>query len=352
MPSPETALRLVVIGQEILLALLFLFGEGSRGARVSGAVFLVSVAAYLVTSSPELRLATEAFLPPIMFLSVALPYFLWWFAKCVFDSPLPPRWLIGAFVAIGLAAWAIFVAADYLPGSWYYGAVMSIRVTSLVIVGNTLWMSAIGRRDDLLEQRRRFRPIFVILVSIQVATILVVELILGARDAPGWLSILNAAWIGAMTMGLAVPLLRLNQDFFPACAQICRQEPEQAEQQLSASERVLYERLNAAMDGGLYRRTGLTITALAAELGYPEHQLRRLINRHLGFRNFSYFLNSLRVEEARKQLADPDAARTPILTIALDLGYGSLGPFNRAFREFTGTTPSAFREQAIPAVSG
>ena len=90
---------------------------------------------------------------------------------------------------------------------------------------------------------------------------------------------------------------------------------------------------------------------LADELGYPEHQLRRLINRHLGFRNFSFFLNSLRIEEATSRLADPDQARVPILTIALELGYGSLGPFNRAFKAFTGTTPSAYREQAIPASS-
>ena len=82
------------------------------------------------------------------------------------------------------------------------------------------------------------------------------------------------------------------------------------------------------MDAGLYRRSGLTITALAAELGYPEHQLRRLINQHLGFRNFSFFLNSFRIEEATERLSDPAEARKPVLTIALDLGYGSLGPFN------------------------
>ena len=37
-----------------------------------------------------------------------------------------------------------------------------------------------------------------------------------------------------------------------------------------------------------------------------------------------------------------------MLTIALDLGYGSLGPFNRAFKEATGMTPTGYRERAIP----
>jgi AraC-like DNA-binding protein len=33
----------------------------------------------------------------------------------------------------------------------------------------------------------------------------------------------------------------------------------------------------------------------------------------------------------------------PILTLALDLGYASLSPFNRAFKAHTGLTPSEYR---------
>jgi AraC-like DNA-binding protein len=33
----------------------------------------------------------------------------------------------------------------------------------------------------------------------------------------------------------------------------------------------------------------------------------------------------------------------PVLTIALDLGFGSIGPFNRAFKDATGMTPTEFR---------
>ena len=40
-----------------------------------------------------------------------------------------------------------------------------------------------------------------------------------------------------------------------------------------------------------------------------------------------------------------------MLTIALDLGYGSLGPFNRAFKEISGMTPTAWREAKITADS-
>ena len=46
-------------------------------------------------------------------------------------------------------------------------------------------------------------------------------------------------------------------------------------------------------------------------------------------------------------LADPEQARTPILTIAMDVGYASLATFNRSFKTEEGTTPSAFRSKAL-----
>ena len=39
----------------------------------------------------------------------------------------------------------------------------------------------------------------------------------------------------------------------------------------------------------------------------------------------------------------------PISTIALDAGFASLGPFNRAFKIETGKTPSDYRAQALAA---
>jgi AraC-like DNA-binding protein len=351
MQSLEAAIRLVIVGQVLLIALIFLSGTGNRVARVSGALFMIAVASYLCMSSQVLRTPLQGILPVIMFMTVALPYFLWTFARCIFDSPLPPSpWLV-LFVTIGIAVWMVFVAGDSVPAVAFDWAFVGIRLVSLIIVGNTLWLAAIGRRDDLLERRRRFRPVFVSLVSIQVIAVLIVELVLGTDEPPSWLAMMNVIVIGAMTMGLSIPLLRLAEDFFPTKAQRSDGASNPQKPGLGAADRVLYDKLTAAMDAGSYRQTGLTISALAEQLGYPEHQLRRLINRHLGFRNFSFFLNSLRIEEATSRLADPEQARTPILTIALDLGYASLGPFNRAFREFTGMTPSAWREQAIPPVS-
>src|SRR5207247_2424158 len=96
-----------------------------------------------------------------------------------------------------------------------------------------------------------------------------------------------------------------------------------------------------------YRREGLTIGLLSAELDVPEYRLRQLINEGLGHRNFNAFLNRYRIEEAKAALADPEQNEVPVLTIAMDTGFQSIGPFNRAFKAATDLTPSEFRRLAV-----
>ena len=96
----------------------------------------------------------------------------------------------------------------------------------------------------------------------------------------------------------------------------------------------------------VWREEGLTIGALASRLGAAEHHLRRLINEDLGYRNFAAFLNERRVAAAQVALTDPEKNRVAISTVAYDFGFSSLAPFNRAFREITGKTPSEWRRTA------
>jgi AraC-like DNA-binding protein len=96
-------------------------------------------------------------------------------------------------------------------------------------------------------------------------------------------------------------------------------------------------------DERIYRHDNITIGTLATKLGIPEYRLRRLINQRLGYRNFNVFLNNHRIEEAKAALADPSQAEVPVITIAMDAGFQSLGPFNRAFKATTGVTPTEYR---------
>ena len=350
MSSFETGLRLVVVGQALLIAAVFLFGRGRLSARLSGALLLMAVAAYLLVSDPGLRGELTGLVPVLGLLSILIPYALWSFARSVFEAPWPNRWVMTIFISLALAFWVLFLVEDRSP-RWLEVVAERLRyLASLFIVGHALLIAARGRPDDLIERRRLFRVFFIVIVAVQVGTVLAVELFIGELQT-GWLTLINVTLIAILTFGLAVPLLRLDRDFFP---HVPAAEPGSAgdeAEELSPAEAVLKKALLAAMSSGGYRQTGLTIRALAEELGHPEHRLRQLINGRLGYRNFSAFLNSYRIPEAQQALSDPEQVRKPVLTIALDLGYGSLGPFNRAFKNATGQTPTEFRQQALVSAS-
>src|SRR6185437_6741367 len=100
-----------------------------------------------------------------------------------------------------------------------------------------------------------------------------------------------------------------------------------------------------------YRQEGLTIGVLAAKLDLPEYRLRQAINEGLGYRNFNAFLNRYRINEAKAALSDPSQKDVPVLTIAMDAGFQSIGPFNRAFKADTGATPTEFRRATLQAAT-
>ena len=97
----------------------------------------------------------------------------------------------------------------------------------------------------------------------------------------------------------------------------------------------------------IYRHEGLTIGALAVKLELQEYRLRQVINEGLGYRNFNAFLNRYRIDDAKAALSDPNQRDVPVLTVAMDAGFQSIGPFNRAFKADTGMTPTEFRRHAL-----
>ncbi len=347
MQTTEIAIRLIVIGQALLIAAIFLFGNGTRAARISGAMLMLSVAGYLYGSETNLRGAIPDLLPVVMLLAMIVPYCLWAFARAIFESPWPKWWVTSAFLSIGVVVWVIFVAADYGMSAWVNPANIVMHVASLAIVLHALWLTAKGRPDDLIERRRTLRIFFVVLVAAQVLLVLIVELALGTAPPPAWLELGNVIIIALLTIGLAIPMLRLNPEFFEPQEIVAPRAAPTEKGSISAADNILQQELLDLMSSGYHQETGLTIRMLAEKLKHPEHQLRRLINGHLGYRNFSAFLNSYRIDAAKLQLVDPARVRVPVLSIALELGYASLGPFNRAFKVATGTTPSDYRQQNL-----
>lgn len=82
----------------------------------------------------------------------------------------------------------------------------------------------------------------------------------------------------------------------------------------------------------------LTLPQLAQRLGIHANVLSRIINTGCG-QNFNDFVNSYRVAEARRLLADPQFAHYSLVGVALASGFNSKSTFNRVFKKLTEQVP-------------
>jgi AraC-like DNA-binding protein len=93
-----------------------------------------------------------------------------------------------------------------------------------------------------------------------------------------------------------------------------------------------------------YKDHNITLGRLARELSITPHLLSQIVNEQFSH-NFNDFVNSYRIEEAQRMLADPSKNNLTVASIAYDCGFNTLSAFNTAFKKFTGLTPSQFRNK-------
>ena len=94
----------------------------------------------------------------------------------------------------------------------------------------------------------------------------------------------------------------------------------------------------------LYLDPLLSMEVIADELRMSKSYISKLINSYSAY-NFSDFVNSLRVEQAKKFLSNDEFSNYTIVAIGLECGFNSKSTFYSAFKKFTSETPTTFREQ-------
>lgn len=93
-----------------------------------------------------------------------------------------------------------------------------------------------------------------------------------------------------------------------------------------------------------YKDHNITLGKFAKSISLTPHVVSQVINEQLSC-NFNDFINSYRVEEAKKMLSDAGMKNLTVASIAYDCGFNTLSAFNTAFKKFTGLTPSQFRNK-------
>jgi AraC-like DNA-binding protein len=91
----------------------------------------------------------------------------------------------------------------------------------------------------------------------------------------------------------------------------------------------------------IWRDSELTLASLTRRLGTNTSYLSRGLNEAAG-ENFNAIINRRRVAAVQQWLASPTETRD-ILTLAFDAGFNSKASFNRAFADFVGVSPTAWR---------
>lgn len=331
----DIALRGAATSVCLVIALLIATSRVERVARFVLVMLIVTTNARLWSTLPDPDLFGTPSQLALRTLGVGAAFFTSWFMVAIFldDKRYGWVWLLsGGLISAGLLAITVNEAfAPFVRGHavLHYGAMIVLFLTSA--------------RGDLMNARRRIRPaISVILLIFAVGMSLTSSQM---QHAPAVaLALGHSAAFLIVSLTFAVWALKANIEHWPG-----ETEPSTAPSpvQRAQEQTVLIRRIQAEMQAGVWQVEGLTVGALAQRVKAPEHQVRRAINQELGHRNFASFINAARIEAARARLADPEAEPQSIQEIAYDVGFASLGPFNRAFREATGLSPSDYRKQAL-----
>jgi AraC-like DNA-binding protein len=322
---------------------------------VSLACYLLGRLSYAVPTDVHVSFWIWPFL--LVFMNIGSGFWMILAFSLFQDDKRIPRWMIVAcavqFLLSAINAFgyvhrdsSVLQSATYPAGINFVFGPLPIAMQSAFACLALYW-AVRGWRADLDEGRRVLRGLFLIVVGglsfgISVAELCLLNASYSSR-APfdNIITLILAA--GYVTVALAV--LRFNNGVLGRLADRASPLPDPevdagVDRQLSALARALEEEK-------VYLTRGLSVGGLAKRLAMPEYRLRALINKRLGHRNFNALLHKYRLRDACERLADPSKAHLPILTIALDVGYQSVAPFNQAFREVMGCTPSDYRRQHI-----
>lgn len=161
---------------------------------------------------------------------------------------------------------------------------------------------------------------------------------------------LNLRWFGS---GILLPILEviaLAIFIQKALSQAVLKESDKAPPQSNQARAALLSnekmaliatKLERAMkEEQLFLQDDLSLNKLSESIAESENHISETLSQHLHTKFFQ-FVNSFRVEAAKKALEESDKL---IINIAFDVGFNSKSTFNTSFKKLVGHSPSAYRK--------
>jgi AraC-like DNA-binding protein len=323
----------------LALAGILLLRHAKTGLNTwTGISLVVAVICYLILETPFVHERKVLFLMAVTG-AMSIPVIFFLLTKAIFNDHFKASGAIALWFAleIGVHYWVFLRDLTSIPAWAQQLSYILSEVVSIGFVLGGIYTAIKTRKADLIESRMKFRNIFVMITAALIGITLIVESMPIVKESVDILQILQRSSILGLTLFFLVSNFEIKAGFFF--------REQQKEKPAVIEDRELRKKLEVLIEEKkVYRKEGLTIRELAEMLNEQEYKVRRLINKELGFRNFNDFLNKYRVTEACDVLNDPSQNRKTILEIAYSVGYQSIGPFNKAFKELKETTPTAYRK--------
>lgn len=349
----DAALRGTLLALLALLAVVLWRDRPRLRSARAGAALALGLCVQVIGATPLFEaLVHPLWQAPLVAVSVANAVLFWIFVQALFDDDfsLRPGHVAAWFAVAALSGF------NCVAGPHAATVLVGLQRAMPLLFAVLAALAAVARwRADLVERRRRLRAFILVTGVAYTLVMLAARLVAPQGRLSAEVAMVDVAVLLAIVAVVACQMLHLRgTELFPSGAAAAAVVPAAAMEAASqpqvpdpAEERLAMSLQRLMRDERAYQREDLTVASLAARLAVPEYRLRRLINQRLGHRNFNAFVNGFRLDEARDALADPARRGLPVLTIALEAGFQSIGPFNRAFKADTGLTPTEFRREKL-----
>jgi len=331
MELANTFIRLLAVSQVMLIIGILFISKNPLQVRAIGITLMTAAVTYLLAPL-ILQYSDIVNIKMINAVPSLIPVLTLLFVWVVFEEDKPiPSWLIAMFVVdCILSVWRVSHGYSVLEGEII---AKPIKIFAACYAIYLVWC---GREDDLVENRLKMRIVFIGALAIIVLGGTIAEsLRIKGIEVPhimGSICIFIYAFFGNLSFIKLNPDLNLVGD------------PKETVTSEQTSDPIIDNIRQRMRDERLYADHDLRVASLAELVGLPAHQLRQKINQNLGYRNFNQFVNRYRIEEAGQRLIEDN--RTPVLSIALDVGFRSISSFNTAFQSQFGVSPTKYRSQA------
>jgi len=334
----DLVIRSACVGICLLLTVHFAAIRPVSRKTVSTIVFMLSAIGLIIATSVismEARGESATWALLATALTAVSPVFIAWGLLEIFDDEFEFKlWQI-MFVALSVPT--------HFMGNIHPAFDTICHSSSITIYSYLFYIAVSTSAQDLVNARCQFRIWFMGAAAFAGISFTGMHWYFGDLNLPDAYYIFKAGVMLTLTAIFAYWALKVREQVWAFPQNRAMKQPNM----LSPAEMSLLTVLQASMNRNIWREEGLTIRKLADHLGAPEHRLRKVINQGLGYRNFAAFVNEHRIEAACEVLSDPVKANVPVITIAYDVGYASLGPFNRAFKQIVGESPTEYRKRAV-----